>query len=401
MPRPTQNPRKFRFTQRAVEALPPHDPDSPSREAEYCDAEVVGLRLLVSKTGRKFFYARVTVASGRRKLIRIGEFPSTTLADARKRANEIKGAVAKGEDPTADKERRKESVTLEKFAEDSYLVFAQDHKRSWKDDRNRVNQLKNKLAPGLMALTLDAVSTKDVRLLHARLRAEISQVSANRFLALLRRMLGLAQEWGHLAGPNPCDGIKLYRENPAKERYLSEEELRGLLAGLAADENRLQAGAVGLLLATGLRKSEVLGLSWPNVDLEAASAFLPMTKSGRSRRVPLNAAAVEVLKEMEKLREKGNDHVFPGPGKLGRLEGVRGAFERAKGRAGIEGFRLHDARHNFASSLVQEGVPLLQVQSLLGHGSPRMTMRYAHLADDGLRRASEVMAGKLRDASGA
>ena len=105
-----QGSRKFAFTKRGIEALPPHDPDSPSREAEYADAECTGLHLRVSKNGRRFFQHRYRFF-GRKKCLSIGEFPAVSLQDARQRVAEHKSALAKDKDPAeCTRGRRRRAV---------------------------------------------------------------------------------------------------------------------------------------------------------------------------------------------------------------------------------------------------------------------------------------------------
>ncbi|WP_373501544.1 Arm DNA-binding domain-containing protein [Desulfococcus sp.] len=99
-----------------IETLPAHHPKSPSREMEYSDVEVVGLRLLVSKNGRKFFYLRYRYNS-RKRVIRIGEFPATSLQDARQRANEFKNMLSQGIDPLSERDKVTGGMTFQVFGE--------------------------------------------------------------------------------------------------------------------------------------------------------------------------------------------------------------------------------------------------------------------------------------------
>ncbi|MBI1318346.1 MAG: DUF4102 domain-containing protein [Candidatus Hydrogenedens sp.] len=131
--------RRFRFTHALLEALPEHDPDSPSREMEYSDTEITGFRLLVGKTGRKTFYQRY-VLDGRKGVARIGPFPSVSLKEARTRAHEVRAMVARGEDPKAERAARAAVPTVAEFCRD-YLDYARQHgKKSVRDDEIRLDK---------------------------------------------------------------------------------------------------------------------------------------------------------------------------------------------------------------------------------------------------------------------
>lgn len=158
---------------------------------------------------------------------------------------------------------------------------------------------------------------------------------------------------------------------------------------LAEDKNTVAASALRLLLLTGLRRNEVVKARWEQVDLEAGLLHLPKTKTG-ARYAVLNSAAKELVAS---LPSRGLEPwLFPGA-KPGRpLENPTKVMARVLQRAGLDHMRIHDLRHTFAATCVNSGASLYEVQALLGHSSPAMTQRYAHLASETVRRASEVMA---------
>lgn len=131
------NKSKFRFTQRAIDALPPHRADSPSKSAEYSDTEVVGLRLSVNKLGRKFFYFRFTF-NGQKRAMKIGEYPALSIVDARKKALEMRSDIDSGIDPTAERDRIRGTPTFRDFALNDYMEWARGSKRSWKTDDSKL-----------------------------------------------------------------------------------------------------------------------------------------------------------------------------------------------------------------------------------------------------------------------
>jgi integrase len=387
--------RRLRFTQKAIESLPPHDPGSPSREAEYSDMEVVGLRVVVGKAGRKFFDFRYRF-NKRKRVMRIGEFPSVSLKEARERAHECKNLIWRGADPLVERGRRAATVTVAEFTKE-YMEHAKANKRTWRTDEGK---LKKDLIPLWGRLPLPSITTRDVQFLYSRIRTQNSPTYANRYLALVHRMFVLAIQWGHLPdAKNPASGIRKYRENASRERFLTRDEIERFLAALDARPERMTANAIKFLLFTGMRRGEGIGLRWEDVDIERATVFLPRTKSGKSRTVVMNVLAKAILEEMLALRAGDHEYVFPGKKPGTHLAEPRKTFENAKAEAGLENLHLHDLRHTFASIAVQNGASLYEVQKLLGHASSQMTQRYAHLADASLRAVSDGVAHEISHAS--
>lgn len=398
--RPQQS-KKFPFTKRAIEALPAHDPASPSREAEYADAECTGLHLRVSKNGRRFFQHRYRFF-GRKKCMSLGEFPAVSLQEARQRVAENKTLLARDKDPAGEKEKARNDLTFAEFATQYYLPHAKQHKKTWDDDVWKVEKLLN---PALGRQRLSAITSRDVALLHGKEKTRTSATTANHLLTTLKRMLNLAVKW-ELLEKNPASGQEKFKEPPHRERYLSKEELPRFLRALEGDEDRLSVAAIRLLLFTGCRRSEVMSLKWDQVRMDEERLFLPDTKNGRSRTVHLNARAKEVLEELRErrgleARTRESDYVFPSRQgtRKGHLFDLRKPFEKACREAEIENFRVHDLRHTFASMAVMSGASLYDVQKLLGHQDIAMTQRYAHLSDEGLKRATAGVATMLDKAA--
>jgi integrase len=385
-----RNDRRFRFTHQGLVELPSHDPESPSREMEYSDAEVVGLRFLVSKTGRRFFYFRYSV-DRRKGAVRIGEFPSVSLKEARARAHEIKAQIAKGEDPRAERRERAEAPTVEEFAVNDYLPFAREHKRSWRDDEVRLHK---EILPRFGKRRLADLTTREIQSMHSQLRSSMAPATANRYLSLLQRLFSLANQWG-VTERNPARFVKKYKEDNARERYLSDDEVARFLRALDGLPNKAAAAGLRFLLFTGLRKNEAFRLEWRHVNRDEGTVFLAQTKSGKTRTVVLNALARGVIEEMWELREADTPWVFPGRRQGKPVVNPQKPFAAACAKAKIGGVRIHDLRHTFASLAVNSGASLYDVQKLLGHASSQMTQRYAHLADDSVRRAAEQVALRI------
>lgn len=383
--------RKFTFTKKAIESLPPHDPASPSREAEYSDVECTGLRLRVSKNGRRFFQHRYSFL-GRKQCISLGEFPAVSVQDARLRVNEHKALLARDKDPSVERGKVRDELTFSDFATQHYLPHAKAHKQTWENDKT---QIEKRLNPVLGKLRLQSITARDVAMVHAKEKERTTASTANHLLTTLKRMLNLAVKW-QLLEKNPAASQEKFKEGPLRERYLSKEELPRFMKALEEENDRLSVAALRMLLYTGCRREEIMSLKWENVRLNEERIYLPKTKNGHSRTVHLNGRAKEVIQELLVKKEQdqrtcGSDYVFPSRNgaKKPYIYDLRKPFEKACIIAEIENFRIHDLRHTFASMAVSSGADLYAVQRLLGHQDIAMTQRYAHLAADDLKKATE------------
>lgn len=202
--------------------------------------------------------------------------------------------------------------------------------------------------------------------------------TVNRALALLRHLLRLAHdEWEVL---DAVPRIRMEREPEGRLRWLTPEDATRLLDACRQSRNGDLTELVEFALFTGMRRGEVLGLTWARVDRARGVVQLEATKSGRRREVPLNSRADAVL---ARRGSKSSGPVFG----TRRWDHFRTAWESAVERAKLVDFHFHDLRHSFASWAVQRGATLQEVKDLLGHSSLAMTLRYGHLAPEHLRSA--------------
>lgn len=209
-------------------------------------------------------------------------------------------------------------------------------------------------------------------------------------------MFSLAVRWGWRSD-NPCKGVERNQENK-RHRYLSGAELSRLSAALAKLPDQSAANAVRLLLLTGARRGELLAAKWADIDLETGVWTKPAstTKQATLHRVPLSAAAVQLLAEMRQTSDDA-EWIFPNGGGGHRIE-INAAWGALRAAANLPDVRLHDCRHTFASVLASSGLSLPVIGSLLGHTTAQTTLRYSHLLDDVQRaateRASAIITGK-------
>jgi integrase len=209
-------------------------------------------------------------------------------------------------------------------------------------------------------------------------------------------MFSLAVRWG-IRESNPARGVERNQEHK-RNRYLSGAELVRLSNALAELRDQGAANAVRLLLLTGARRGELLAAKWGDFDLKRALWVKPgaTTKQKTEHRVPLSAAACQLLAEMQEQAD-ARGYLFPARGG-GHRPHINEAWFRVREAAKLPGLRLHDLRHSFASIGASHGLSLPVIGALLGHTTSVATARYAHLMDDPLRQATErigaVIAGK-------
>lgn len=389
----TEN-RQFRFSQKQIDALPSHDRNSASAMSEYSDVEVVGLKLAVSKSGHKFYWHRYRFR-GKKRMMRLGEHPSLLLTQARQMVNDNKNLLANDLDPAEERNKRRRVPTLLEFAEQTYLPYAKLHKRSWKDDESKIRR---DIGERLGCIPINEVSTRDIMDLHTSIASRVTNSTANRYLALCSGIFSLAQKCD-LITKNPAKGVKKLKEADPRRRYLSTVELGRFIQALDESE-RVTSYALKLLLLTGLRKMELFSLQWSEVDMESGTARLILTKSGKSRTMVFNSLALEMMKKLQSEASPNCPWVFPARNG-GHIKDARKALWKAMKRANITDLHSHDLRRSFASLLVNANVDIYQIKDLLGHSSVAVTQKaYAHLQNDTLRSASEVMVKTLDDALG-
>src|SRR5262249_40885663 len=188
---------------------------------------------------------------------------------------------------------------------------------------------------------------------------------------------------------NPCRHVERFPQRP-RERFLSAGELARLGEALAAwPGSPYAAAAIKLLVFTGARLGEILGLEWDWVDLERGEARLPDSKTG-AKTLHLPPPALEVLAGLPRL--EGVPYV------LGARPGaacVEEPWRRIRAVAGLDDVRLHDLRHSFASIAVAGGMGLPIIGKMLGHTQASTTQRYAHLASDPVKAAAATVAGTI------
>lgn len=348
------------------------------------DVGCKGLFLEIRPNGRKTYFLRFIDARSKQRLIRVADQRDVTLTQARQIADKYRNQIALGQDPSLDKETLKTIPQLADFIAQQYLPYVKTYKRSWVCD---VGVIKNHINPVFGAMYMDELKKQDVIQLISKLLERYAPGTVNRVVILLRYIYNLAIKW-ETAGilKNPTAGIPLLEENNQKERYLTPEEARKLVAALKGSENKMLQFIIPMLILTGARKMEVQKARWEDINWEQRIWRIPLTKSGKARHVPISDGALMILESIPRI--EGCKWVFPNPKTHKPYNSYYNSWNTVRKSVGLGDVRIHDLRHSFASFLVNSGRSLYEVQRILGHTQISTTQRYAHLSQDSLLTAA-------------
>jgi len=377
---------------------------------------VRGFGVAAFRNGGKCYIAQYR-KDGRSRRTRIGEHGRLTPEQARKEARKILGLVEGGRDPIAERKAAREVRTLKAVATD----FLDQHVKTKRkartaDEYERILTLH--VIPALGSKRIVDLRRADVAKLHSKLSA--SPYQANRAVALVSAVWNWAARRDEVSfADNPARAVERFSES-GRERFLTSEELarlgdvlrEGETIGLpySIDESKAKAknapkpqsrrvkldpyavAAIRLLILTGARLREILDAQWSQLDLERSVLFLPDSKTGK-KPLYLSAAAQSVLAEIPRI--KNNPHIIVGATKDTSRADLHRPWKAVRRAAGLDGVRVHDLRHSFASFGAGASLGLPIIGKLLGHSQAATTHRYAHLDADPLRRAAETIGNTI------
>jgi len=291
-----------------------------------------------------------------------------------------------------------ERLTLNRFFDEQYFPHARASKKQFQHDWSTFN---THMRAQLGHYHLDELTNPVLDVwVREQVVSGLQRSTINKHIYLMNRLLNLARHWCFIPAQNPHQqSIRRLPVGDYTQRFLSEDEIHRLLKCCRASSHPYLYHFVQLLLLTGARKGEAKAARWRDVDLAKRLWTVPRSKNGRSRRIILNSNAVEVMHGIQTVAERLNqptqpsNFLFTNP-KTGRAyHSFYAAWHVAREDAGLDDVRIHDLRHTFASLLINKGVSIYEVQTLLGHSSVQMTQRYAHLAPDRLHTRAEIVGG--------
>lgn len=353
----------------------------PLRTIQYIDEDLPCLLLEHRKNGRGTWYFRYTDPTKKVRYCRIGAMHQLSAAQARALAYSLSSSVAVGQDPKVDIVLPHHMPTLCFFIEKRYMPYIKKQKRSWHIDEAIA---KNHIIPLLGEYLLSKIQVSHIAHWQQHMLAQgISPSTFNRRLAVLKTMFSYAVQWKFLPeGHSPCIGASPLKLVSLRERFLTQEEARRVLHIIDTMPDNQNALALKLLLFTGARKSEITNARWEHVHIAQRRLTVPLSKSGKARHISLSDTAVAIIEQLP--RYENCPWLFPASDKQRPFQGFFYIWKKVRKLAGLEDVRIHDLRHSFASFLVNNGFSLYTVQTLLGHSDPKVTMRYAHLAQPSL-----------------
>ncbi len=346
-----------------------------------------GLGILIHHSGTLAWVLRYSVR-GHNGQITLGQWPEMPYAAAKKKAQVMRGQIADGVDPAR---ARAGAVTMKDLAarfEADYLPgLAASTSRTYK------MLIRLHILPKVGRVLVEDLALSDVARVHHALRTQ--ERTANQALAVLSRMLNLAERWGFRpVNSNPCPAIGRFPETK-RERYLTAAEMADLgerIRGLEGAWNPYAIAALRFAMLTGMRRGEVAGLRWTQIKGDRIILTEHKTAKAGPKTIHLSEPARKILEGLERML--GTPYVFPGErGKSTCLGSLRHLWDKLRAETSFADVRIHDLRHTFASIGVMEGLTLEQIGGLLGHRAAATTKRYAHLMEE----AARVAASKVGD----
>lgn len=353
------------------------------------DPETKGLIFEVREHSRSF-YLRYTF-EGKQHTVALGPFPTMSLADARRKAEELKRKVYMGENPLEMKQTQREVPTFNEFFRDVYHPFSKaHHKRS----RAIEGMFRNHVGKRFGTRRMNEVTKLMVRhWANDLLNKGYAPSMINRIMVFFGQLYSVANDLAIKGVPRRDEmGIKYLRVGQQHQRFLSNEEASRLADSVRNSNNPMLRYIIGFLLMTGARKREALDARWEHINFEQGLWFVPITKSGSPRHIYLSKSAIELLHNLKNdpVHDPANPLIFPNLTTGRAYASIFFAWNTARRNAGLPDLRIHDLRHSFASVLVNNGVSIYDVQKLLGHSSIKTTQRYAHLSSATLFRSVAV-----------
>lgn len=389
------------------------------------DADVQGFGVRVTAGGSRSFVLNYFL-NGRERRITIGAYPVWSVTAARDEAGKLRRRVDAGEDPLAEKEKAFKDPTVQQVA-GQFLTEHVALKNRTSTQALYRRSIEGYVLPRIGARKVNAVTFQDVARVHVEVTRAHGLYAANRTAAVLSKMFNMSIRWGYRTD-NPAKGIERNQE-VKRERFLKPDELvrladtlrrypdlafEGVDLGRATERARAEIGrrramrlqsanVIRFALLTGARIGEVLSADWTQVDLESGVWVKPAanTKQKKLHRVPISKAALELLLDIRAAQADSERFVFPGLIAGQAQTEVKNAWRSIRELAGLTDVRLHDLRHSYAAVLASAGLSLPVIGAMLGHTQAATTLRYAHLLDDPLRRATEIVGANFKTASGA
>jgi site-specific recombinase XerD len=407
-----------KLTQTFVNSVPPS-----GKLMRIRDTVALGLVLFVNAGGKKTYFVDFHKSNGKRADYKLGDATRLTVAEARDLTRTFLAAVERGDDPTTP---RDDTITLGAFVNDIYEPWVTENRKSG----DLTVEIIRTHFKHLFDVPLDSLTVAQIEQWRSKKKKAqgVKASSLNREVTALKAALNWAVKRGIIEA-NPIAKLESLPERDSVKivRYLTAEERERLVAALDEREKEMReardshnrwlaerglntlppigAGRfadylkpiVIMSLKTGIRRGSMLALEWGDVNLadRMVKVRAAVSKTDKEYYVPLCDLAFDVLSRWREQSPHTSPHslVFPSPTTGKKMDTCAHPWNMLLKRAGIENFRWHDMRHDFASQLVMAGVDLNTVRELMGHADLKMTLRYAHLAPENKLQAVRALDG--------
>lgn len=277
------------------------------------------------------------------------------------------------------------------FADQVFLPWSKVNKRNYDTDRWIVRELSEFFGKYEFPQISPILVEKFKREIGARKTKSgglYKPQTVNHFLNLLGRIFEMAIDAG-LVAINPVRRVKKRTCDNRRTKFLSRDEVAALI-GVCTGKREYLASIIRMAVNTGMRRGEILGLKWADVDLFARTIYIRQSKTGKPRTIPVNSELMEVLAAI-RARDEKNDYVFFNQRTKKPIRDVRGSFKAACRQIGLVGVNFHDLRHTAPSWLAEAGVDAFTIANILGHSSIQTSLRYTHASDSRKREAVEIL----------
>lgn len=381
---------RVRLTKRLVESLQP----GPVGDRVVWDGDIPGFGIRVKPNGSRSYLIQYRNAGGRSRRFTLGRHGVLTAETARDLAREKLADVRKGGDPASERAARREAPTIALLCDRYLAEYSELHNKPSSVRQNR-GIITRRIKPAFGGMKISELTRDDVMRFHGSLHG--TPYDANRCLALISKMMNLAEVWGlRPLNSNPCRHVRRFKEEK-RSRFLTHAELARVGEALAKAETERQvrpsvALAIRLYLLTGCRRGEVLNFEWAHVDFGRGTVRLVDAKTG-GREVPLGTAALDLLRSAP----RSGRYVVAGPqaDKPLGANTVEDGWAKIRQRAGLDDVRIHDLRHTLGTHAALSGANAFVVRDLLGHKTLTMAGRYVERYIDPLRAAADDVTGKI------
>jgi len=343
---------------------------------------VAGIEKRIANNGEETFRVKV-----RKKGYPVQTATFKRKTDAKKWAQQVESAIDEGRHfKTAEAKKHTFDDVVARYCSDVLPNY------SLKEQKERKSKLE------WWAQSFGNYSLADITssvIVERRDQLDRSAATTDKYLKNLAHAFTKAiNEWEWLE-ENPVKKVSRPKLPQGRVRYLEDDERERFFEACRSSSNHDLYLAVVLAISTGMRKGELMGLSWRDVNLKEHYIVLHKTKNGERRRVPVKSHALELLIERSKVRRLDTPLLFPGIATPASPIDLRSAFRRASRAAQLDDFRWHDLRHCTASYLAMNGSTPSEIAELLGHKTLQMVKRYAHLSDSHNSKVLESMNDKV------